>query len=132
MVVCSREGFSAMVLLPAASPLAKAAAKIVPYCYKWAPYYALKFGAIYGVKKYPGGVPGLYRTSLRVVRRKIPATRVVPEQHRAQIERVVQEAFRTPARAEAAVQRLDEVIAAVIRTDAQSRRDEQIPDEFIE
>ena len=120
-----------MVLLPAASPLAKAAAKIVPYCYKWAPYYALKFGVIYGVKKYPGGVPGLYRTSLRVVRRNIPATRV-PAQQRAQIERVVQEAFRTPARAEAAVQRLDVVIAEVIRDDAQSRRDEGIPDEFIE
>jgi hypothetical protein len=120
------------VLLPAGGLLAKVAtscSKMLPYALKWAPYYVVKFGLIYGIKKYPGGTPGLYRTSLRVVRRRFPPC---DQQHRARAVALVREAFRVPGRAEAAVQGLDFAIGEIIREDAKTRRDEGIPEEFVE
>jgi len=114
--------------LPAVGPLAKAASKALPYVYKWAPYYAVKFGVMYGVKKYPGGTPGLYRTSLKVVRRHYPQGHEQHQQLRAAVQRV----FRVPGQADAALQNLDGAIGDIIRQDAQARHAEGIPDEFTE
>jgi hypothetical protein len=111
--------------LAAGALAAKAAAK---FCIRWAPYYVLKFGVVYGLRKYPGGVKGLYRTSLRVVRRRYPPGDAVG-QH---LTSAVQGAFRVPARAGFALESLDATMKEIILQDVEQRRADGIPDEFLE